>query len=232
MTHPTQQNIAPATDEQIERWKPYLHLGGHIPELLARIDAEVQEKKRLWDAAFDVLKETEFLIAVSGGMPTVKITNERGPAHRKLRDVMAALPMNGCAPPAQPAEHVCGLQGFGKPEDVCPACQTEPAEQAVSPIAYIDEDGAFHCPCGAIHRRGPIDGHNAYRCLRCGDTQVAILKIATSPERDAVKRLLADLLDYFNSSPADYFARNPRKDFPKEISEVLAALLKQDGGGK
>jgi hypothetical protein len=33
--------------------------------------------------------------------------------------------------------------------------------------ALVDEDGRFHCPCGATHGRGPVDS-GVYRCLACG----------------------------------------------------------------
>jgi hypothetical protein len=34
----------------------------------------------------------------------------------------------------------------------------------------VDADGAFHCPCGASHSRGPVDGVGSFRCLSCGRT--------------------------------------------------------------
>lgn len=36
------------------------------------------------------------------------------------------------------------------------------------PKPKVDADGTYHCPCGAFHRRGPVNGVNAYRCLMCG----------------------------------------------------------------
>lgn len=36
------------------------------------------------------------------------------------------------------------------------------------PKPKVDADGTYHCPCGAFHRRGPVNGVNAYRCLKCG----------------------------------------------------------------
>lgn len=41
-----------------------------------------------------------------------------------------------------------------------------PAEK----IAYVETDGTFHCDCGETHKRGPVNGANAYRCLKCGTT--------------------------------------------------------------
>ncbi len=35
-------------------------------------------------------------------------------------------------------------------------------------IALVEESGKFHCPCGATHNRGAINGVNVYRCLKCG----------------------------------------------------------------
>lgn len=37
-------------------------------------------------------------------------------------------------------------------------------------MAMVDEEGRFHCECGASHDRGPVNGDNAYRCLGCGRT--------------------------------------------------------------
>jgi len=35
--------------------------------------------------------------------------------------------------------------------------------------AFLDENGKFHCPCGASHSRGPLDPlSKVYRCLHCG----------------------------------------------------------------
>ena len=34
--------------------------------------------------------------------------------------------------------------------------------------AFVDAVGKFHCPCGATHSRGPINGQDSYRCLKCG----------------------------------------------------------------
>ena len=42
---------------------------------------------------------------------------------------------------------------------------TKPSE---AKIGFIDESGRFHCPCGATHGRGPINGVDVYRCLHCG----------------------------------------------------------------
>lgn len=32
------------------------------------------------------------------------------------------------------------------------------------------EPDSFLCPCGASHDRGPVNGVDVYRCLRCGQT--------------------------------------------------------------
>jgi len=36
------------------------------------------------------------------------------------------------------------------------------------PIGVVDEQGRFHCNCGATHSRGSINGKDVYRCLKCG----------------------------------------------------------------
>ena len=35
-------------------------------------------------------------------------------------------------------------------------------------IAFVDQQGKFHCPCGKTHTRGPVNGDDVYRCLGCG----------------------------------------------------------------
>lgn len=35
-------------------------------------------------------------------------------------------------------------------------------------VAFVDQQGRFHCPCGAEHDRGPVDRSEVYRCLGCG----------------------------------------------------------------
>jgi hypothetical protein len=34
--------------------------------------------------------------------------------------------------------------------------------------SWVGNDGIFHCRCGYIHQRGPINGVDAYRCIHCG----------------------------------------------------------------
>lgn len=34
-------------------------------------------------------------------------------------------------------------------------------------IAFV-ANGKYHCPCGATHERGPVNGVDVYRCLKCG----------------------------------------------------------------
>lgn len=35
--------------------------------------------------------------------------------------------------------------------------------------AFVDQTGKYHCPCGASHSRGPINGAKSFRCLKCGN---------------------------------------------------------------
>jgi len=35
-------------------------------------------------------------------------------------------------------------------------------------IAFVSQDGTFHCSCGGTHRRGALNGYDVFRCLRCG----------------------------------------------------------------
>ena len=36
-------------------------------------------------------------------------------------------------------------------------------------IAFVDDAGMFHCPCGAKHGRGPAEpGSDIWRCKFCG----------------------------------------------------------------
>lgn len=37
-------------------------------------------------------------------------------------------------------------------------------------LPCLSADGTFHCACGAAHMRGPVNGVDVYRCLRCGRT--------------------------------------------------------------
>ncbi len=57
-----------------------------IPALIAYIEA-------LEDAGIAVLMETVFEFKPATGEPIVDINNTHGPAHRKLRDLLAGLPV-------------------------------------------------------------------------------------------------------------------------------------------
>lgn len=35
--------------------------------------------------------------------------------------------------------------------------------------ALLDEAGAFHCPCGKTHARGPVNGVDVYRCPKAAN---------------------------------------------------------------
>lgn len=37
-------------------------------------------------------------------------------------------------------------------------------------VAREQKAGWFYCACGASHDRGPLNGVDVYRCLRCGTT--------------------------------------------------------------
>lgn len=54
--------------------------------------------------------------------------------------------------------------------------------------ALVDECGKFHCPCGATHSRGPINGSDVYRCLGCGTSyRVAGVAELRSDEQEPPK---------------------------------------------
>jgi hypothetical protein len=50
-----------------------------------------------------------------------------------------------------------------------PPKETWPNEKKTEP-AFVDDVGIFHCPCGYVHGRGPINGVDVYRCLKCGQS--------------------------------------------------------------
>jgi hypothetical protein len=66
---------------------------------------------------------------------------------------------------------------------------------------FVDEDGTFHCQCGATHKRGRcterMDGTPVYLCRRCGNfyganPRVVALRSAPHPDPDARDAARAD----------------------------------------
>jgi len=77
-------------------------------------------------------------------------------------------------------------------------------------IAMVDESGKFHCPCGASHSRGAVNGVDAYRCLKCGNTYRVrgVAELRKRPDDTAgrsVERVARELADRFPEiNPANY----------------------------
>ena len=44
------------------------------------------------------------------------------------------------------------------------------AEDIDAAVARGQKAAWFYCACGASHDRGPLNGEDVYRCLRCGET--------------------------------------------------------------
>jgi hypothetical protein len=102
-------------------------------------------------------------------------------------------------------------------------------------VPYI-LDGWFHCPCGAKHDRGPIDGENTYRCLKCGYTH-RILPAGESAapaepdqptaETEEEDRIL-DADEYDTTPPDDETAAPPSQ--PPKASKVVPLGQKGKAG--
>lgn len=86
------------------------------------------------------------------------------------------LPANKLENVRRRAERLCGENeiDFMTPETTTEetSVQTEKAQPSSAPasgsVALLAQDGTFYCTCGAKHSRGPWNGSDVYRCLRCG----------------------------------------------------------------
>lgn len=77
--------------------------------------------------------------------------------------------------------------------------------------------GTFFCPCGAHHSRGPVNGVDSYRCLKCGQTskmlskEDAIQACVRQPEQEDTARLIRPS-ELFNASECEFIelvCKNP-----------------------